>query len=82
MTIKRSTSARGSGPTTNLSARVPNALAAAYRDASATTGRAQNRLVLEALTLYAGVLRVGWMAAPDPTLAANLMPRAAGDEPG
>jgi len=55
--------------TATLSARVPETLAKAYRQAATDTGRAQNRLILEALTLYAGVLGVGWMLAPDPTLA-------------
>ena len=71
MTPKRKPAAESDGPTTNLSARVPNELAAIYREASATTGRAQNRLVTEALTAYAGILRVGMMVAPDPTLAAS-----------
>lgn len=69
MPTKRKPEDRADGPTTNLSARVPNELAAIYKDASARTGRAQNRLVIEALTLYAGALGVGWMGAPDPNLA-------------
>lgn len=75
MPEKRKPASRDDGPTTNLSARVPNELAAVYREASATTGRAQNRLVIEALTLYAGALGVGWMGAPDPNLAGRRIDR-------
>ena len=62
---------RADGPSRSVSARVPSAVADALDAAARETGIPRNRIISEALELYAAVLRAGLCAAPQPHLAAR-----------
>lgn len=71
--MSKPASSAAAPPTANISARIPRDLAAEYDRAAAETKRHKTQLITEALRLYAGVLRAGYMAAPDPMLAGRRM---------
>ena len=63
--------------TSTLTLRVPRELSDAYGEVAKITGVSKSRLAGDALEAYLGMLRAGWIAAPDPRLR-PLVERAAG----